>query len=280
MVSRIAAAWERTRAAGEPADLSSWAWMGIADFQGRSRELAAWAEREFGTVSVGVYGSSEIFALTAFWRADTDEARRWSGGGYPVSPAVQVRAADPFTGEVLAAGAEGELQFRGPNVVDAYLGDTGEAAAAFTADGWFRTGDFGTVCEDGAFVYSSRMGDVLRLKGFLVHPSEIEFRLGAHPAVDTAKVVGYRGPNGETRAIAFVTLGACMSADEAELQQWCRAELARYKVPSSIYVVDSMPTTAGTNGTKIRTAALREWARERQEAVAVGSAQHAHTEGI
>lgn len=281
MVSRIAAAWERTRD-GEagPADLSSWAWMGIADFQGRSRELAAWAEREFGTVTVGVYGSSEIFALTAFWRADTDEARRWSGGGYPVSPAIGVRAADPFSGEVLATGVEGELQFRGPNVVDAYLGDTGEGAAAFTADGWFRTGDFGIVCEDGAFVYSSRMGDVLRLKGFLVHPSEIEFRLGAHPAVDTAKVVGYRGPDGETRAIAFVTLGPGMTADEAELQQWCRAELARYKVPSSVYVVDSMPTTAGTNGTKIRTAALREWARERQEAVAVGSAQHPHMEGI
>lgn len=260
MLGRIAAAWQV-----EQADLSSLAWIGIADFQGQSRALASWAAREFGTTTVGVYGSSEIFALAAFWRADTDEQRRWGGGGYPASGAVQVRVADPFTGKALPVGSEGELQFRGPNVVDAYLGDTGEQlAAAFTGDGWFATGDLGTLCDDGGFVYGCRMGDVLRLKGFMVHPAEIEQRLAAYPGVDTAKVVGLKNETGEDQAVAFVTMTAGADAVDGEiLRQWCRNELARFKVPSQVHIIDEMPTTAGTNGSKVRAATLRVWAQER-----------------
>jgi acyl-CoA synthetase (AMP-forming)/AMP-acid ligase II len=259
MLSRIAAAWAKDRP-----DLSALKWIGIADFQGQSRTLAAWAAREFGTTTVGVYGSSELFALTAFWAPDTDEDRRWGGGGYPVSPDIKVRIADPFSGEVLPPSGEGELQFHGPNVVNAYLGDSGEGAAAFTADGWFSSGDLGTICEDGGFVYLCRIGDVLRLKGFLVHPSEIEYRLAQHPAVDTAKVVGLKAPNGEDQAIGFVTVRPEAAAvTGTELQNWCRESLARFKVPSTVHVVAEMPTTAGTNGTKIRAATLRQWAKER-----------------
>lgn len=259
MVSRIAAAWQET-----PADLGSWKWIGIADFQGQSRELAAWAAREFGTETVGVYGSSELFALTAFWTPETEVQRRWGGGGYPVSPEIKVRIADPFTEQVLDPSAEGELQFQGPNVVNAYLGDEGEGAAAFTRDGWFRSGDLGTITEDGGFVYICRMGDVLRLKGFLVDPSEIEMRLAEHPAVGTAKVVGLTARDGQTQAIGFVTLDqASPQTTGEELQAWCMETLARFKVPATVHIIDEMPTTAGTNGTKIRAATLRDWAKER-----------------
>jgi acyl-CoA synthetase (AMP-forming)/AMP-acid ligase II len=262
MVSRIAAAWRETRT-----DLSSWKWIGIADFQGQSRDLAVWAEREFGTTTVGVYGSSELFALTAFWSAETDVQRRRGGGGYPVSPEIRVRIADPFTDRVLDPSAEGELQFKGPNVVNAYLGDSGEGAAAFTSDGWFRSGDLGTISEDGGFVYICRMGDVLRLKGFLVDPAEIEKRLAEHASVETAKVVGLKAHDGQTQAIGFVTLrpaaGAAAGVTGEELQAWCKATLARFKVPATVHIIDEMPTTAGTNGTKIRAATLRDWAKER-----------------
>jgi acyl-CoA synthetase (AMP-forming)/AMP-acid ligase II len=268
MLSRIAAAWRETGA-----DLSSLAWMGIADFQGQSRDLAAWAAREFGTTTVGVYGSSEVFALAGFWRPDTDEDRRYGAGGYPASAAIEVRVAEPFTGEALPPGEEGEVQFRGYNVVDAYLGDDGsQRAAAFTDDGWFATGDLGTLTGDGGFIYGCRMGDVLRLKGFMVHPAEIEQRLAAHPGVDTAKVVGLKADNGEDQAVAFVTRAdgdaGAVGLDGEELREWCRRDLARYKVPAVVHVIDQMPTTSGTNGTKIRAATLRDWARER----ALGSA--------
>src|SRR5205807_2765512 len=64
-----------------PRDLSAWRWLGVADFLGRSTELARWARHEFGTITSGVYGSSEVFALATLWPPDEPAPRRWSGGG-------------------------------------------------------------------------------------------------------------------------------------------------------------------------------------------------------
>jgi fatty-acyl-CoA synthase len=254
LVLRLAEEWQ-TR----PRDLSAWRWWGVADFQGRSRELAAWARDTFGTSTSGVYGSSEVFALTAHWPPDEPEPGRWLGGGRVVHPAIEVRVADPVTEEVLAPGQEGELQFRGPNVVDGYLG--GDAAVtAFTPDGWFRSGDLGVLVDEGAFGYVCRMGDALRLHGFLVDPAEIEMRLAAHPDVTTAKVVGIPAADGATVAVGFVVPAEGRTPDAADLRAWCAEGLAKFKVPEAVHIIDAMPTTSGTNGTKIRAAVLREWA--------------------
>jgi len=259
MVGRLADAWRG-------ADLSAWRWLGIADFQGRTRELAEWARREFGTLTSGVYGSSEVFALTTLWPQDEPVPRRWQGGGRPVSPRIEARAADPVTGQPVPDGEQGELQLRGPNVVDAYLGDTDAAARAFTDDGWFRTGDLAEIDADGGIRYVCRMGDVLRLRGFLVDPAEIEHRLAEHESVEVAKVVGIRGDDGADEAVGFVVLAPGACTDGEQLRAWCGRTLARFKVPSAIHVIDEMPTTSGTNGTKIRAAALREEARRRHDA--------------
>lgn len=254
MLVRLKAAWEES-----PADLGSWRTLLMADFLGRTAEIAAWAAEKFGTESMGVYGSSELFALAAHWRPETPLPRRWSGGGMPASGTIQVRLADPFDGTMLESG-DGELQFRGHNVVDAYLGDEGEGARAFTDDGWFRSGDLGRLTDDGGFEYVCRAGDVLRLKGFLVEPAEVEARLAAHPAVDVAKVVGSKDATEEPVAVGFVTMVKGTEATEAELIGWCKDALARFKVPHRIVIIDEMPTTAGTNGSKIKAAVLREWA--------------------
>src|SRR5699024_8666281 len=108
-------------------------------FLGRSHEIAAWARDEFGTRATGVYGSSEVFALTLLWPPEEPEPRRWAGGGRPVSSDIRIRTADPVTELPAADGERGELQIAGPTVVDAYLGDPEAAARSFTADGWFRT---------------------------------------------------------------------------------------------------------------------------------------------
>ncbi|MER5437542.1 AMP-binding protein [Streptomyces sp. NPDC002790] len=255
MVSRLVDAWRR-----EPRDLSRLRWLGMADFLGRTRDIAAWARKEFGTHTSGVYGSSEVFALALCWPTAEPAPRRWTGGGHPVSPDIAVRVVEPETEEPVRPGGQGELQLRGPNVVDAYLGDPEAAERAFTPDGWFRTGDLATIAEDGAVEYVCRMGDVLRLRGFLVDPAEIEQRLAAHPAVRTAKVVGARGPDGAPQAVAFVVLDT--PTEPEGLREWCAQGLARFKVPAAVHVLDRMPTTSGTNGTKIRAAALREQAQQ------------------
>ena len=233
----------------------------IADFEGRTPELAAWAEQACGAVLTGVYGSSETFALTAFWPTDAPPETRAAGGGHVVTPAIAVRIADPLTNGELPDGEQGELQLRGPNVVDDYLGDPSVKAAAFTSDGWFRTGDLAVRTGEGAFRYVCRMGDVLRLRGFLVDPAEIELRLIAHDAVALAKVVGAPARDGHgTEAIAFVVARPGHTTTSEELRDWCAATLARFKVPAEVRFLDEMPTTSGTNGTKIRAAALRELA--------------------
>ncbi|WP_435583307.1 AMP-binding protein [Amycolatopsis thermoflava] len=254
LLGRIERAWQ-----DHPAPLPL-RWIGIADFEGRSRQLAAWAEREFGTTVAGVYGSSELFALTAFWPRRYPPELRWSGGGQVVTEAIEVRVADPVTGETVPDGAEGEMQFRGPNVVDAYLGDPAVAGEVFTEDGWFRSGDLGRLVAPGTVQYLCRIGDVLRLRGFLVDPAEIETRLAAHPAVAMVKVVGVPGGDGGTVAVAFVVPYGPDRPGEDELKQWCAQTLAKFKVPSRVRLIDEMPTTSGTNGTKIRAAALRELA--------------------
>ena len=256
LVLRLHEAWT-----ARPRDLASWRWWGVADFQGRSHELAGWLAREFGTRVAGVYGSSEVFALTATWPAEEPAPACWAGGGRVVHPDIAVRVADPDTDAVLAPGAEGELQFRGPNVVDAYLG--AEVPDAFTADGWFRSGDLGVLVDEGAFVYVCRRGDALRLRGFLVDPAEIERRLAAHPDVATAKVVGVPGDDGATRAVGFVVPAPGRAPAGPDLVAWCREALAGFKVPAAVHVVEAMPTTSGTNGTKIKAAELRRWAVER-----------------
>ncbi|MFE7421989.1 AMP-binding protein [Rhodococcus sp. NPDC057529] len=247
---------------GVRADLSSLKTLGIADFLGRSQEIARWARDQFGAATTGVFGSSEVFALMLLWSSGDPESLRWHGGGRPVEPAIEVRIADPFDDSILPDGEQGELQVRGPNVVDAYLGNPEAAARAFTDDGWFRSGDLAVASGDGGYTYVCRMGDVLRLRGFLVDPAEIEQRLTEHDAVHLAKVVGLTGAGGYTEAIAFVVPVEGATAGGADFRRWCADALAAFKVPAAVHVIEKMPTTVGGNGTKVRAVELREWAQQ------------------
>lgn len=255
MLSRVRRVCDETGAR-----IDSWKWAGVADFQGMSADIAHWAATEFGTRTVGVYGSSEVFALTSFWPVDTPEELRYSGGGRLTDPAYEYRIADPLSDQPVAEGSEGEVQLRGANVVDRYLGDQGEGKKNFTADGWFQTGDLGRAQGPDTFEYVCRMGDVIRLRGFLVDPAEIELHLITHDEVELVKVVGRTGESGAPEVVAFVQPVPGTSPDPAELRAFCKDRLATFKVPSEVRLVESMPVTAGTNGSKIKAAVLREWA--------------------
>jgi fatty-acyl-CoA synthase len=257
VVGRLAEAWQVA-----PVALERWRRLLLADFNGHSQELASWAEEQFGLIASGVYGSSEVFALAAFWPVTTPSPQRWQGGGATVSQDVQVRCVDPQTGDPLALGQTGELEFRGPNVVDDYLGAPALRSQNVSAEGWFRSGDLGAMLGDRTFSYRCRAGDALRLKGFLVEPAEIEARLAAHPAVAMNKVVGLRMPDGATEAVGFVVLNPGSTVSGAQLRDWCAQSLARHKVPRAIHMVDAMPVTSGVNGTKIKAGELRQWAQD------------------
>jgi len=160
---------------------------------------------------------------------------------------------------VLPVGEHGEIELRGPSLLCEYFGNPEATREAFTADGWFRTGDLGYLEADGRFCYVTRMGDVLRLGGFLTSPQEIEAVLETHPTVSGAQVVGIT-LNREPVAIGFVTLQAGADFAEEALRAWCKARLAGYKQPKRIFCVEAFPTTQSANGTKIQRAKLRELA--------------------
>lgn len=242
------------------ADLRTLRRGGFAEFAGLAAKVIDDAEARLGLRLVGLYGSSECFALTATQLATDAASQRCLAGGQPTSPQIRFRVVDVESGEPLAEGERGELQIRGFNVMSGYLNNPEATAKAFTEDGWFRTGDL-AYAQGERFVYLSRLTDGLRLRGYLVDPAEIEETLGRHPSVVDAQVVGvYRIGVGDV-AVAFVRR-AQASLDVDELLAWCRKAMANYKVPSKVVFVDDYPRVDGPNGTKILRNKLRELAEQ------------------
>lgn len=244
--------------AGADPARSRWRDGGFASFSGGGADLVRRAEVRPGLRLTGLYGASEGFALAARWPRDASVEERARAGGIPISAEIQVRAADPATGEVLAAEQAGELQFRGYNICREYYGNPAATSQSRTSDGWFRSGDLGFTLDGPGFVYLSRLGDTLRLRGFLTDPAEIEEFLGTHPAVQLAQVVGVSRPGEGDVAVAFVQLRDGRSVTPEELREHCRGRLANYKVPAEVVLVDRFPTVTGPNGEKIQKNRLRE----------------------
>lgn len=208
----------------------------------------------------GLYGSSELQALLA--SADPDEPidERRLGGGWLTNPTARVRARDPESGQVLPHGHEGELEFHAPDsAMRGYFGDPDATAKAFTDDGWFRTGDLGMTRADNRFVYLARMGDTLRLGGYLVNPAEIEEIVQECAGVSECQVIGVT-VGGELMPVAFVVPRAGAGIDEAEVIGHAKRRLARHKVPLRVLSIDAFPVTMSANGTKIQKAKLRDMA--------------------
>ncbi|WNV76632.1 AMP-binding protein [Geodermatophilus sp. DSM 44513] len=250
----------RILAAGDPPErIGSLREAAFASFGGDPHALVTAAEAR-GMTFFQTYGSSEVQALMCYPPPGADVERRSLGGGVPVHPGISVRIRDTTTGELVAeGGGEGEIEIAGPNVSGGYLHQPDATAASRTDDGYFRTGDLGRLRPGRDMVYLARLGDALRLGGYLVAPVEIESYLETLPGVGTAQVVGVRRPEGDV-AVGFVVGDRSHALAEEELIASCRAELARFKVPRRILVVDGFPTTRSANGDKIQRVRLRETA--------------------
>lgn len=212
-----------------------------------------------GIPLVAPFGMSEVFSFFSLRKMEDAENIRTIGGGFPVNINTKVRVRDPDTQEILGFEQEGELEIWSPNIFVEYFGDVKASMAAFTEDGFLRTGDLGTVSKNGSFTYLGRMGDVLRLGGFLVNPLEIETHLCSHEMVEDAQVVSVATDRGN-KAVAFILSNKNIAFCETTVIEYCRQTLAGFKVPIKIIPVDTFPTTPSPNGTKIQKSALRELA--------------------
>jgi fatty-acyl-CoA synthase len=257
------------RLSPDPVALPTIGACGFAYFNASLADIAERADAR-GLRLIGLFGMSECQALFARQEPDEPLLQRKLGGGYLVSPEARVRVRDPETGRLLPHGQQGELEVRGPSLCQGYYGNPKATAEAFTEDGYLRTGDLGYTTAENHFIYVARMGDVLRLGGFLVSPAEIESYLQRHPMVDGAQVVGVPTAKG-LRPVGFVTLRPDQGFDEAALLRHCQSGLARFKVPLRVLRVEEFPTAKSANGTKIQRVRLREMATA---ALAEAGARH------
>ena len=233
-------------------------WAGYAGFNTALESIAETAERR-GLLLRGLYGMSEVQALYAAQPLEAPTARRKKGGGIPTSPLAHVRVRDPETGALLSPGQPGMLECAGPSLMVSYWGNDKATADAVTPDGYVRTGDLGELDPDGGFTFLSRMGDVLRLSGFLVNPLEIETHIQKLPGIAACQTIALARPGG-VRAVSFVILGAGTALDEGAVIAHCQQGLANYKVPLRVFAIDDFPKTPSPNGFKIQRNKLREMA--------------------
>jgi long-chain acyl-CoA synthetase len=194
--------------------------------------VAETVTRRTGVPWVPAYGASEIPVITC---SPIDGARLDSVGR--VVPGVEMRVVSLETGAVLAPGDTGELQVRSASMMAGYL-PSATTADAFD-DGWYRTGDVGSVDTDGWVRITDRSKDMIKVKGFQVAPAEIETVLFSHPDIADCAVFGVDDPSTGEAVVAAVTTTAPIEADE--IIDLVGSTLASYKRPSRVVFVPEIP---------------------------------------
>ena len=169
------------------------------------------------------------------------DGRRNGTIGLPF-PSTDARVIDSATGADLGIDTAGELEVRGPQVMTGYW-HRPEESADVLRDGWLRTGDIATMDVDGYFTIVDRAKDLIIVGGVNVYPSEVEEVLASHPAVAEAAVIGVPEDRRGEVPFAFVVLTEGATVTEDELIDYCRANLARYKIPSGIEFREDLPKT-------------------------------------
>jgi fatty-acyl-CoA synthase len=166
----------------------------------------------------------------------------------------------PHPGIEIRISPEKEIQVRGWSIMRGYCNNPEATAKAFTADGWLRTGDLGSLTPDGRLRMTGRLKDVFRVGGENVAPAEVEEVLLAHPAVQTAQVIGVPDARLGEVGCAYVALKSGISVSENELLAWCKARCANFRVPRYLRVVADFESIGMTASGKVQKTKLREHA--------------------
>lgn len=204
-------------------------------------------ELAFDTVVTG-YGLTECTGIATMCRHgdDPETVARTSGRAIE---GVEVVVADDHGTEV-PRGEPGEVLVRGYNLMHGYIDDPAATAEAVDAEGWLHTGDIGVMDEHGNLKITDRKKDMYIVGGFNTYPAEVEAMLLAHPGVAQAAVVGMPDDRLGEVGRAFVVPRQGAALDPAEVVAWCRREMANYKVPRLVEVVEVLPLNASGKVTK------------------------------
>ncbi|AOF95296.1 AMP-binding enzyme family protein (plasmid) [Sphingobium sp. RAC03] len=191
------------------------------------------------TIQVGTYGLTEGAGTVSTSRLDNSFEQRTGRCG-EVLDEWEMRIVDVESGRDCAPGEHGEIVIRGPNMLKGYY-NAPEKTAEVIRDGWFHTGDIGSMDADGQVMFRGRTKDMLKVGGENVAAAEIEAMLQSHPAVKLAQVVGIPDDRYSEVPAAFVELVDGSQTTTQELIDHCKGKVASFKVPRHVRIVDQWP---------------------------------------
>ena len=194
-------------------------------------------------LQVGSFGMTETCGTVCTGSQDEPEWLRITRLGKPL-PGLEVRIALPDSDGEAPPGVHGEVLVRGYSVFEGYHKDPEKTAQAIDAEGWFHSGDIGSLDEHGTIMFHGRYKDMLKVGGENVAAAEIESVLGRHPAVKLAQVVGIPDQKYAEVPAAFVELNPGRVATEEELVNFCKGEVAGFKVPRWVRFVTEWPMSS------------------------------------
>jgi cyclohexanecarboxylate-CoA ligase/acyl-CoA synthetase len=196
-----------------------------------------------GSTSIGqLWGMTETAGAT-YCRDDgpKDLALRSAG---PAAPGNEIRVVSAENGEIMPINTEGELQVRGSSVFPGYLNNPEANADAFTADGWFRTGDIAVIDKAGNLTITGRTKDIISRGGIKFNPADIEDLIMSHLNIEQAAIVPMPDPILGEKACCFVTLVGNMTVT---LEDLCylleNKKIAKNKWPERLEIINKMPLT-------------------------------------
>jgi long-chain acyl-CoA synthetase len=237
-VPAIYSAWLALDTETAPADALAKVRLCASGATALDTQVARDMRARFGVVVHDGYGLTEASPVVTT-TAVANEPRVGSVG--PPLPGVEVRLLDTDGVQVLD-GDPGEIVVRGPNVFSGYWNDP-ETTNAVLVDGWLHTGDIAVADADGWLTLVDRAKDVIIVSGFNVYPGEVEDALRTHPDVADVAVVGEPHPRTGESVVAYVVAQPGRRPDPVELSRHAGRRLARYKLPTRVDVVDSLPRT-------------------------------------
>jgi len=205
---------------------------------------------------VGIcYGMTETSPVSTQTRADDSVDRRVSTVGR-VGPHLEVKVIDPATGRTVPRGTPGELCTRGYSVMLGYWEQPEKTAEAVDSAHWMHTGDLAVMDDEGYLAITGRIKDMVIRGGENVYPREIEEFLYTHPDILDAQVIGVPDARYGEELMAWVRLRPGVATLTAEsLREFCRGQLAHYKIPRYVHIADDFPMTVTG---KVRKVEMRE----------------------
>lgn len=188
------------------------------------------------------YGQTEASPVITQTRTDDPLELRVETVGRPL-PDVEVQIVDPATGAALPDNEQGELCARGHVVMLGYYNNPEATKTAIDNEGWLHTGDLAIRLPNGYYKITGRLKDMVIRGGENVYPREIEEFLFTHPAVEQVSVVGVPDPKYGEELCAWIKLKAGQTATADDIRAFCKAQLAHFKVPRYVKLVEAFPQT-------------------------------------